>query len=70
MDIATLKPSMTYKDKSGYDFGAISNDKKFIAFQKSGNSSADSDIYLYEVERKMMREVTPHEGEISNSPKN
>ncbi len=68
MNIATLKPSLIYKDKSGYDFSAISNDKKFIAFQKSGNSTADSDIYLYEVARKMMRHLTPHQGEVNNSP--
>lgn len=68
MNVATLKPTLIYKDKSGYDFGAISDDKKFIAFGKPGNSQADSDIYLYDVARKMMKHITPHEGDVSNSP--
>src|SRR6185437_1425772 len=36
MPIDTFKPSLIYQDKSGLDFGAISNDKKYIAFQKNG----------------------------------
>src|SRR5689334_23748505 len=47
MPIDTFKPSLIYKDETGFDFGDISNDKKFIAFQKNGGSTSDSDIYLY-----------------------
>ena len=46
MPIDSLKPSLIYKDETGYDFGDISNDKKFVAFEKSGGSPADSDVYL------------------------
>jgi hypothetical protein len=34
MSIADLKPVLIYKDDTGYQIGAISNDKKFIAFGK------------------------------------
>ena len=46
MPIDTFKPSMIYKDETGFNVGDISNDKKYIAFQKSGGSAADADIYL------------------------
>src|SRR5215218_6129566 len=46
MPIDTFKPSLVYKDETGYGFGTMSDDKKYIAFQKSGASAADSDIYL------------------------
>ena len=44
MTVADLKPTMIYKDETGYVLGAISNDKKFLAFGKPGNSTADSDV--------------------------
>src|SRR5437773_964328 len=68
MSIAGLKPALIYQDKTGYDFGAISNDKKFIAFGKTGGSPADSDVYLYSTTTKKMKHITPHEGDVSNSP--
>ena len=55
MTIADLKPVLLYKDETGYQIGAISNDKKFIAFGKPGNSTADSDVYLYNTETKEMK---------------
>ncbi len=66
MPIDTFKPSMIYKDETGFDFGDISNDKKFIAFEKSGGSQADSDVYLYNVATKEMKNITPHTGDMAN----
>ncbi|MGZ4983783.1 MAG: S9 family peptidase, partial [Chthoniobacterales bacterium] len=68
MPIAELKPTLIYQDETGFDFGAISNDKRFIAFGKSGNTTADSDVYLYNVETKEMKNLTAHEGEVENDP--
>jgi dipeptidyl aminopeptidase/acylaminoacyl peptidase len=68
MNIADLKPVLIYKDETGYEFGAISNDKQFIAFGKPGASPADSDVYLYNVATKEMKHITPHEGDVANSP--
>src|ERR1043166_1900105 len=68
MKIADLKPALIYKDETGYDFGAISDDKQFIAFGKPGGSTADSDVYLYKVATKEMKHLTPHKGDVANSP--
>ncbi len=68
MPIDTFKATLIYKDETGLDFGDISNDKKFIAFQKNGASQADSDVYLYNTATKEMKNITPHTGEVANSP--
>lgn len=67
MPIDSFKATMIYKDETGFDFNDISNDKKFIAFEKSGGSQADSDIYLYNVATKEMKNITPHTGDMANS---
>lgn len=68
MPIDTLKPALIYKDETGLDFGDISNDKKYIAFQKNGVSPADSDVYVYNVATREMKNITEHTGEVANSP--
>src|SRR5688572_10859013 len=68
MPIDTLKATMIYKDDTGFDFGDISYDKKYIAFQKNGVSQADSDVYLYNLATKEMKNITQHTGEVANSP--
>ena len=67
MPIDSLKPSLIYKDETGFDFGDISNDKKYIAFEKSGGSPADSDVYLYNTATKEMKNITAHTGDVANS---
>src|SRR6185503_8228364 len=68
MPVDTLKPTMLYKDETGIDFAYISYDKKFIAFQKNGGSAADSDVYLYNVATKEMKNITEHTGDVANNP--
>ncbi|HSD46025.1 MAG TPA: S9 family peptidase [Pyrinomonadaceae bacterium] len=70
MPIDTFKPSLIYKDETGLDFGDVSNDKKFIAFEKSGGSQADSDVYLYNTATKELKNLTSHTGDVANSPQN
>lgn len=67
MPIDSLKPSLIYKDETGYDFGDISNDKKFVAFEKSGGSPADSDVYLYNTTTKELKNITAHSGDVANA---
>ena len=40
---------------------------KYIAFEKSGGSPADSDIYLYNIATKESKNITAHSGDIANS---
>lgn len=68
MSVADLKPALIYQDETGYDVGAISDDRQFIAFGKPGASQADSDVYLYNTATKEMKHLTPHQGDVSNSP--
>ena len=68
MPLDTLKPALIYKDETAMDFGAISDDKKYIAFQKNGGSSADSDIYIYNAATKELKNITTHTGDVANSP--
>ncbi|HLA10380.1 MAG TPA: S9 family peptidase, partial [Pyrinomonadaceae bacterium] len=68
MTLSDMKPTLVFKDENGYDFSDISNDKRFIAFGKPGNSTTDSDIYIYDIQLKEMRHITPHKGDIAFSP--
>ena len=67
MPIDTFKPSLVYKDETGLEVSTISADKKFIAFQKNGASPADSDVYLYNVATKEMKNITEHTGDMANN---
>ncbi|HEX7177729.1 MAG TPA: S9 family peptidase [Pyrinomonadaceae bacterium] len=68
MNIADMKPTLVFKNEVGYSLADISNDKRYIAFVKPGESTADSDIFLYDMQKKEMKKITPHTGEISYSP--
>ncbi|MDQ6808184.1 MAG: S9 family peptidase [Verrucomicrobiota bacterium] len=68
MPVADLKPTLIYKDEVGYNFADISSNKRFIAFGKSGKTTADADVYLYDTTTKEMKNITPHEGEVNNNP--
>ena len=66
MPIDSFKPALIYKDETGLDVGAISEDKKYIAFQKNGASPADSDVFLYNLATKEMKNITAHTGDVAN----
>jgi dipeptidyl aminopeptidase/acylaminoacyl peptidase len=68
MNVADLKPTLIYKDESGYILGDISGDRKFLAFGKPGASTADSDVYLYNTGTKEMKNITAHTGDVENNP--
>ena len=67
MPLDSFKASLIYKDETGFEFGAISDDKKYIAFEKSGGSQADADIYLYNATTKELKNITAHTGDVQNS---
>ncbi|MCM3877309.1 MAG: prolyl oligopeptidase family serine peptidase, partial [Thermoanaerobaculia bacterium] len=66
-DTKTYARTMAYQDDTGYDFGAISDDGKWLAFQKI-NTTADSDIYLWNAAAKAMTPISKHEGIASYEP--
>ena len=67
LDAASYERKLLYQNTVGYEFGEISNDEKFIAFLKP-NTTSDTDIYLYNVAAKEMKNITPHQGEVAASP--
>ena len=67
MDIATLTPRMIYKNDAGYNFGAISNDKRFIALSKT-ITTVNTDMYLYDTNTRELTHLTPHDGDIAFQP--
>lgn len=68
MTLADFRARLVYKDETGFDLGDISNDKRYIAFQKNGASQADSDVYLYDTTTKELKNLTAHAGDAANSP--
>ena len=68
MPIDSFKPILIYKDETGLDFGDISNDKNYLAFSKPGAATNDSDVYLYNVKTKELKNITAHTGDMANSP--
>jgi dipeptidyl aminopeptidase/acylaminoacyl peptidase len=59
MDTAPYQRTLVYQEEKGFEFGDISDDAKWIALEKP-NTTADSDIYLFEIATKEMKHLTPH----------
>ena len=58
---------LLYKNEDGYDVGAISPNKRYLALYKS-HTRDNSDIYLLDAESGTRRHLTPHEGNINHTP--
>jgi dipeptidyl aminopeptidase/acylaminoacyl peptidase len=67
LDAKSYGRTLVYQDDTGYSLGAISDDGKWLAFQKT-NSTADSDMYLWSVAGKQMKLLSPHEGTADYEP--
>ncbi len=52
MTVADMKSALVFKDENGYDFADISNDRRYLAFSKPGDSTIDSDIFLYDIQSR------------------
>jgi dipeptidyl aminopeptidase/acylaminoacyl peptidase len=58
---------MLYKNTVGYDYGAISRNKRYVALVKN-NTTSDTDIYLLDREKNTTTLLTKHEGSVLNRP--
>jgi len=63
-DAKDYKRSVIYQNDSGMNVSSISRDGKWLAFDKP-NTTADSDVYLYNVATREMKHITPHKGTAS-----
>jgi len=67
MDVTTFAPKLVYRNDAGFELGAISNDKRYLAFSKSITTN-NSDMYLYDREGSVLKHLSPHQGEVNYSP--
>lgn len=67
MDIESFEPKMLYVNDAGMDFGAISNDMRYVAFSRERTRS-DIDIYLYDRQTGEVELITGHSGDVRNTP--
>jgi len=57
LDTATWKPSMIYKNENGFDFGAISDDEKYLAQVQQITTSANN-LFLVDRESKKITKLS------------
>jgi len=67
MQTADYKRKLVYENTTGLQPADISNDEKYIAFGKP-NTTSDSDVLLYAVAAKELKNITQHQGDIANAP--
>lgn len=65
LELSEFTPKLIYQNDSGLDVSAISNSKRYVALSKTV-TTANSDIYLYDLVEKKMKLITSHEGDVSN----
>lgn len=64
-DARTYARTLHYQDEVGYIIGDVTDDGAFIALNKV-QTTADSDVYLYETATQQMKHLTPHSGQVAN----
>jgi dipeptidyl aminopeptidase/acylaminoacyl peptidase len=62
----SLKRTPFYQNTEGFEIGAISRDKRYIALAKPRTTS-DADIYLYDRQAGTTKNITQHTGTVNNS---
>ncbi len=67
MDFADFTPTMIFKNEGAYSLGAVSRDRRYMAFSKTITRD-NSDMYLYDTSTKELKLVSPHEGDVNFSP--
>ncbi|MEJ8758403.1 S9 family peptidase [Pontibacter sp. H259] len=67
MDIASFTPKLVFRNDKALDLGAISRDKRYLAFTKSTTTN-NSDLYLYDTKTKQLKHLSKHTGDIQYRP--
>lgn len=65
-DARTYARTLVYRNETGQTVSAISRDGRWLALGKP-NTTADSDIYLYDVATRSVKHISPHQGTASYS---
>lgn len=67
MNIKTFTPVLKIQNDAGWQFGDISNDKRFVSLIKVKNAN-DNNLYIYDLQAQQMIEVVPHTEEANYYP--
>ena len=67
MDIKTFTAEMFYQNETGYDIADVSSDKRYVALSKT-QTVHDSDMYIFDRQKKKLKHLSPHEGDINFEP--
>ncbi|HLF35529.1 MAG TPA: alpha/beta fold hydrolase [Cyclobacteriaceae bacterium] len=67
MEIGGMTSRMVYENREGLDVSAMSKDKKYLVLIKS-ITTANNEMYLYELASKKMTHISQHEGDATYSP--
>ena len=59
--------TLLFQDDVGYQLGAVSPDKRYLALQKA-RTTADSDVYVRDRQTGETMLLTEHDGDVSNAP--
>ena len=62
-----LAKTLVYKNTEGYNIGAISRDKRYLALVKS-HTTSDQDIFLHDLQTNTATNITKHSGSVNNAP--
>ncbi|WP_137175921.1 S9 family peptidase [Massilia sp. HP4] len=65
-DAATYARKMVYQNDSGMNVSSISRDGNWLAFDKPSTTS-DSDVYVFNLQTREMKHITPHKDPASHS---
>ena len=67
MSLATLAPRLVFKDTVGYDIGAVSPDRHWLALHRS-LTTQNSEMYLRDMGTGEIKHLSQHEGNVQYYP--
>ena len=65
-DASNYARTMLYQNDKGYEIGDVSRDGRWVALDKP-NTTLDGDIFLYSVDSRELKHLTPHQGQVAFS---
>ena len=66
-DATTYDRTLFYRNEGGYFPAFVSDDERWVALARP-NTTADSDIYVWDAQKREVRHLSPHTGDAQYSP--
>ena len=66
-DATTYERTLFYRNEGGYFPAFVSDDERWVALARP-NTTADSDIYVWDAQKREVRHLSPHTGDAQYSP--